>query len=580
MKPKVAILGGGVGGLSTAHYLADSCDVTVYEASDHAVGGKAKSVRNADGTPAEHGFRYFPGYYEYVPGIMEQIPFGRRSVADHLVEAEVTQILRDGQAPVPLANKVARGFLDGAHTMGQLLELGIPIEELAVFGAKILTLAATGPKRWDNQYDALSWWDFTEAEGKSPEYQAYLADGMNLATVAARGTDLSTRTVGRTLIRLLFAYAKGRQGMDRVLDGPTSDAWIEPWRTELVRRGVRFDMGAWLERLEMGPDGIRAAVIRQGGERRRIEADYFVAAVPVEAMAAVADDALVEAAPSLGRIGELQTRWMNGIQFYLRTPVPSAPGHSVYVGSGAALTSISQAQFWPKADLGQVGGEPVRGVISAIVSNFEHCCPQHGGRPLTHHTRAELSACTWETVKAFVGADDHQRLSDGDLLGSSLDRALVETAGGRLHNLEPLLINRPGDLERRPDPCTEIPNLSIAADYATTSTDLACMEGAAEAAFLSARRIAMWADVSFDHPVRSLDPAELADVWSADDERYSRGEATLVTEEMLLALARFSRRERIVSLVRNGVSRMRPTEVRSSIARRSRSDRAWSALRG
>ena len=124
-----------MGGLSTAHYLADTCDVTVYEAQPQSVGGKAKSVRNADGTPAEHGFRYFPGYYEYIPGIMREIPWAR-NVADNLVEAEVTQILRTGQAPVPLANKVSRGFLDAAQTMGQLLQLDIPIEELAVFGAQ------------------------------------------------------------------------------------------------------------------------------------------------------------------------------------------------------------------------------------------------------------------------------------------------------------------------------------------------------------------------------------------------------------------------------------------------------------
>jgi uncharacterized protein with NAD-binding domain and iron-sulfur cluster len=49
-------------------------------------------------------------------------------------------------------------------------------------------------------------------------------------------------------------------------------------------------------------------------------------------------------------------------------------------------------------------------------------------------------------------------------------------------NAEPLLLNRPGSLALRPDARTAIPNMFLAADYVRTETDLACMEGANEAA--------------------------------------------------------------------------------------------------
>src|SRR5688572_1007650 len=66
--PTVAILGGGVAGLSAAHELADrGFAVTVYERK--ALGGKARSIPvPGSGTggrpdlPAEHGFRFFPGF--------------------------------------------------------------------------------------------------------------------------------------------------------------------------------------------------------------------------------------------------------------------------------------------------------------------------------------------------------------------------------------------------------------------------------------------------------------------------------------------------------------------------------------
>ena len=52
----------------------------------------------------------------------------------------------------------------------------------------------------------------------------------------------------------------------------------------------------------------------------------------------------------------------------------------------------------------------------------------------------------------------------------------------RQFNAEPLLINRIGTRPLRPDACTGIANLFIAGDYVKTETDLACMEGANEAA--------------------------------------------------------------------------------------------------
>jgi hypothetical protein len=49
-------------------------------------------------------------------------------------------------------------------------------------------------------------------------------------------------------------------------------------------------------------------------------------------------------------------------------------------------------------------------------------------------------------------------------------------------NLEPLLINTAGSWSDRPDATTRIANLMLAADYVRTTTDLATMEGANEAA--------------------------------------------------------------------------------------------------
>src|SRR3954468_11970614 len=91
----VAVLGGGVAGLSAAHQLAaPGVEVTVYEQRD-APGGKARSIpvegSGTDGRadlPGEHGFRFFPAFYRHVPDTMGRIRVPGGTVADRLVGAE------------------------------------------------------------------------------------------------------------------------------------------------------------------------------------------------------------------------------------------------------------------------------------------------------------------------------------------------------------------------------------------------------------------------------------------------------------------------------------------------------------
>src|SRR3546814_15240367 len=90
---QVAVLGGGVGGLTVAQELAErGLQVTVFEPK--ALGGKARSIP-VPGTgqggradlPGEHGFRFFPGFYKNTPDTMARIPAGGGRVLDNLVDA-------------------------------------------------------------------------------------------------------------------------------------------------------------------------------------------------------------------------------------------------------------------------------------------------------------------------------------------------------------------------------------------------------------------------------------------------------------------------------------------------------------
>src|SRR5688572_14322686 len=95
----VAILGGGIGGMSAAHELAQrGFEVTVFEAGS-VPGGKARSIfipgTGTEGRrdlPGEHGFRFFPSFYKHLPDTMKRIPYDGRTVLDNLVPTSRTMI--------------------------------------------------------------------------------------------------------------------------------------------------------------------------------------------------------------------------------------------------------------------------------------------------------------------------------------------------------------------------------------------------------------------------------------------------------------------------------------------------------
>jgi 15-cis-phytoene desaturase len=73
MAIRVAVLGGGVCGLSAAHELVErGYEVAVYERNP-VFGGKARSLSISNtGTsgrkdlPGENGFRFFPAFYQHL----------------------------------------------------------------------------------------------------------------------------------------------------------------------------------------------------------------------------------------------------------------------------------------------------------------------------------------------------------------------------------------------------------------------------------------------------------------------------------------------------------------------------------
>jgi 15-cis-phytoene desaturase len=490
MQQTVAILGGGVAGLSAAHELAErGYQVRVYERK-LVLGGKARSIpvpnSGEDGRkplPGEHGFRFFPGFYKHVIDTMRRIPYGAHgNTFDNLAVATRILLARAGQTEITWVARSPTTLDDfRAFLLELFTPLGVALDETSYFVSRLLIVATSCPERRLAEFEKIAWWDFIAAPRMSKAYQAYLGEGLTRSLVAMRAEESSTRTVGCTQLQLLYGLICPDRVFDRLLSGPTSDVWITPWTQYLAKLGVEFYPGTQVTEIETAGARVTSVTVESASGNSAITADYYIAAMPVEVMAALMTDNLKRAAPSLANLDKLSTRWMNGIQFYLSQDEPLVNGHAIYLDSPWALTSISQRQFWTNVDLSQFGNGLIRGILSVDISEWQAPGTAYG-KPAQECTADQIKDEVWTQLKQHLNVSGAMPIKDANLVAWFLDPDIQFPNPSAAVNAEPLLINTAGSFQYRPEAQVELENFFVASDYVRTYTDIACMEAANEAA--------------------------------------------------------------------------------------------------
>ncbi|MVN78125.1 FAD-dependent oxidoreductase [Hymenobacter sp. HMF4947] len=523
---KVAVLGGGVAGMSAAHELAErGFSVDVYERQPEYVGGKARSVNvpntGKDGRPdlpGEHGFRFFPGFYRHITDTMKRIPYGNnpQGVFDNLVASQRVLLARFGRPPLPALVNFPKTLADLETILQDLAgaDTGLTRSDMHLFAHSLWRILTSSYERRQQVYERMSWWQFMQTDeqrhrdGVGPPpvpfpYEIYCVGGLTHSLVAAQPKLMSIKTGGDILLQLLLLTANPEAHTDRVLNGPTNEVWLTPWLKHLTGAlGVRYHQHHYITRLTCDPFSrrITAAYMRRDVEsvEELIEADYYVAAVPVERMAQLINDDMLAVDATLGFIQTLAApatqalNWMNGIQYYLNVDVPLTPGHVICLDSPWALTGISQAQFWPQHPLAGYGNGQVKGLISIDVSDWFN--KGLNGKTASDCELPEVAKEVWEELKkSLVQADGTSLLTDDMLVRYHIDSDIepgtehvvpppIQSPFAAAHNTEPLLVNTANSWSLRPESFCGIQNLFLASDYVRTNTDLATMEGANEAA--------------------------------------------------------------------------------------------------
>ena len=514
-------------------------------------GARHVELRVADvALPGEHGYRFFPSFYRHLFDTMRRTPLydadgheTERTVFDNLVPTD-TQLfsgtfqsvgLRRGR---PASIEAFRRDLQRV-----LIDLGFERRDIARFAARMLRYM-TASKGRRAHYEDLTWWDFLIARGFaadgapawfppdhaarlrprrqgpddgrprdlrspfSPDFEAQLKAAPQ-ALVAMDAETCDARTQGNIVVQLMLDQILERgDTTDCTLNGPTTTAWLDPWRRHLGRLGVRFfhgDLDAirkdplkdddhldliWdlppspvapaSTPFEEGDDYVVLATDVVAAERvTRLLRDDQHRGVPADldgftthvldrdpATGRIRAGALRPDAPFtdprsgrrldwplFGRTAEDRLQLFSGVQYYFRHDLELGRGHVYYQDTPWGLSSISPLQFWRRrAELRDRG---VLGILSVDIGDFRRPS-RYLGRPAYAARRDQIAEEVWRQMsESLRRGRDRGRVEGSQVLPIPhpvhfhIDDHLLFGLRG-CTTLAPFLVNQAGDWQRRP----------------------------------------------------------------------------------------------------------------------------------
>nr|AUE44529.1 phytoene desaturase [Ahnfeltiopsis flabelliformis] len=293
-RPRVAIIGAGLAGLSCAKYLADAgLQPIVYEARD-VLGGKVAAWKDDDGDWYETGLHIFFGAY---PNMLKL--FNELGIEDRLQWKEHSMIFNMKQSPQDLAPgpdglirtkpKYSRfDFPDAlpAPFNGILAILRnndmLTWEEKIKFAIGLLPAIVQG-QDYVEKCDNLSWTEWLLEQGIPERVNDEVFIAMSKALNFIDPDDISTTVILTALNRFLQEKNGSKMAF---LDGSPTERLCEPIVKHIEDRGGKVFLEKPLKEVRLNPDGsVKELVLRGFGPNvpdEIIQADAYVSAMPVD----------------------------------------------------------------------------------------------------------------------------------------------------------------------------------------------------------------------------------------------------------------------------------------------------------
>ncbi|MEN0062752.1 MAG: NAD(P)-binding protein [Myxococcota bacterium] len=244
--------------------------------------------------PGEHGYRFFPGFYKhlfdtmrrtFIPGRPFQPSINRalqsafpgdfwdpgqfepslHSVFDNLISVDQHAFASEsGHRPVVLPRTLKQSWAEFSRFADAIQhELGITNEDAQRGQLATFRYLTSCPARRE-QYERTTWFTFSRGESAGPAYRNALVHWPQ-ALVGLRADLADARTFGSITMQLLLSHIRKEPVIDGTLNGPTTEAWLDPWidflREEYVVTAFRRNL-----------DSLRFVTSEQGNPA--IQLDY------------------------------------------------------------------------------------------------------------------------------------------------------------------------------------------------------------------------------------------------------------------------------------------------------------------
>merc|ERR1712194_638782 len=274
-KKKVAIIGGGLSGLSCAKYLTDAGhEPTIYEARD-VLGGKVSAWQDEDGDWIETGLHIFFGAY---PNVMNL--FAELDIHDHLQWKVHKMIFAMQQLPGEFTTFDFIPGIPAPFNFGLAILLN---QKMLTFGEKLQTAPPLIPMLIEGQpfidaQDELSVTEFMRKYGMPERIneEVFIAMAKALDFI---DPDKLSMTVVLTAMNWFLNEDNGLQMA--FLDGNQPDRVCAPMKERIEAQGGKVLTESPIQEIVVDEsDGsIKHLLLRSGEE---IVADEYVSAMPVD----------------------------------------------------------------------------------------------------------------------------------------------------------------------------------------------------------------------------------------------------------------------------------------------------------
>lgn len=484
-KKKVAIIGGGLSGLSCAKYLSDAGhEPVVYEARD-VLGGKVSAWQDEDGDWIETGLHIFFGAY---PNMMNM--FAELDIHDRLQWKIHKMIFAMQELP---GEFTTFDFIPGIPAP---FNFGLAIlmnQKMLTLGEKIQTAPPLLPMLIEGQpfidaQDELSVTDFMRKYGMPERIneEVFIAMAKALDFI---DPDKLSMTVVLTAMNRFLNESNGLQMA--FLDGNQPDRVCEPMKNHIEARGGKIVTSAPVKEIVTNDDGTVKHLLLRSGEK--IEADEYISAMPV--------DIVKRMTPK---------KWQNMPYFRQFDELEGIPVINLHMWFDRKLKAVDHLCFSRSpllsvyADMSVTCKEyedPDKSMLELV---FAPCSPIAGGNTNW------IAKSDEEIIDATMG--ELARLFPTEIANDEKWPATSKQGPNGKATLEKYAVVKvprsvyaaiPGRNKYRPSQTTPIPHFTMAGDW-TSQKFLGSMEGAVLGGKLAAQVVANRAIGNSEMPMKDI----------------------------------------------------------------------------